>query len=173
MWELHFDRLITRSAYMVCLKSVKVHFFNLTERQSAYLAIVLVPPTMMVVKLTFFLLYLHIFYQNKKLKFYIWAGAFLSTAFYMSVAITQFIFATPPNGMSLKNYYFTPRFNKTTILSVPMVAVGLGIDLYILVLPIGGVMQLHMPARRKIGVCVIFITGILFVISWMQKSCFV
>ena len=126
----------------------------------------------MIIKLTFFLLYLHIFYQNTKLKFCIYAGAFISTVFYIGIGITLFIRITPRHGMSLLEIILTTYFRKINRLALPASAVGLGIDLYILILPIEGVMQLHMPIRRKLGVCIIFLTGILFVFVFMPKIYF-
>lgn len=172
-WDLHLDKFMTEGFGIVRSKSPKAHSVNLIETQSTYLTVVLVSPIMMFLKLTFFLLYLHIFYQNTKLKFCIYAGAFLSTIFYMGTGITQVILATPRHGMSFRETTFTPRYAKTNILSVPLVAVGLGIDLYILILPIGGVIQLHMPTRQKIGVCLVFITGTLFVIPSVHTAYFV
>lgn len=133
---------------------------------------VVTAPTLMFIKLTFFLLYLHIFYQNAKLKLCIYAGAFLSTLFYVSVTTTQFILATPRHGMTFRENVFSPHFEKALDLIIPVAAVGVGLDLYILILPVAGVMQLHMPPRRKIGVCLIFMTGILFVIIPRLESCF-
>ena len=132
--------------------------------QTIYLSVVLASPTMMIVKLTFFLLYLNIFRPNNTMRFYIYIGAFSTTIFYMGIGIAQFIFLTPPPGMTWMEYIPSPRAKKITILSIPSAAVGLGIDLYILILPIGGVMRLQLPTRRKLGVCLIFITGILCVI---------
>ena len=37
-------------------------------------------------------------------------------------------------------------------------------DFYLLILPIPVVWQLQMPSKRKIGVCAIFMTGILYVV---------
>lgn len=116
---------------------------------------------MMFIKLTLFLLYMYIFRQNSKLKRSIYIGATLNIAFYTSVIITQFIFVTPPHGTSLVEYFVSPRFSKVIILSTPLVAVGLAIDLYLLILPISGVIQLNLPTRRKIAVSLIFLTGIL------------
>lgn len=144
---------------------------DLIEMQPTYLSIVLVSPVMLAIKLTFFLLYLHIFRLNTTVRFWIYIGAFLTTTFYIGVGMTQLVLATPSLGTTWVEYYMDPRATRTSILSVPTVAVGLGIDLYILILPIGGVMQLQMPTQRKIGVCVIFITGILYVTLSMHNIC--
>lgn len=46
-------------------------------------------------------------------------------------------------------------------MNIPTSAFGVVIDLFILVLPIIAVLQLQLPTRRKIGVIVIFMTGLL------------
>ena len=46
-------------------------------------------------------------------------------------------------------------------LFVPQSIVGLVIDIAILVLPIMAAMQLQLPKRRKLGVILIFVTGLL------------
>lgn len=40
---------------------------------------------------------------------------------------------------------------------------GVAIDIYILVLPIVAVNKLQMPTRRKVGIMLIFMTGLLYV----------
>lgn len=45
--------------------------------------------------------------------------------------------------------------------SVPRFAVGLVMDIYILILPIVAVSTLQMPPRRKVGIILIFTTGLL------------
>lgn len=124
---------------------------------------------MLAIKLTFFLLYLKIFYQNANLRICIYVGAILSTAFYLGMGIAGLVLFTPRHGMTWLEYNF--RVPRIGILAIPLATVGLGIDLYILVLPVGGVMQLHMPTQRKIGVCIIFATGLLFVIFSQCLMC--
>lgn len=124
---------------------------------------------MLAVKLTFFLLYLKIFYRNAKLRIFIYVGAFSSTAFYIGMGIAGFVLFTPRHGIRWWEYALgTTRIGS---ISIPLATVGLGIDLYILILPVAGVMQLHMPAQRKIGVCIIFGTGLLFVIFSQFLKC--
>ena len=47
------------------------------------------------------------------------------------------------------------------MLAVPLAAVGLGIDIALLVMPIAAVVGLQLSTRRKIGVIFIFMFGIL------------
>lgn len=46
-------------------------------------------------------------------------------------------------------------------LTIPMAAVGFGIDVYLLALPLGAVSTLQLPVRRRVGVCLVFLSGIL------------
>lgn len=170
-WDLHLDKIFTKNFIIVCLQNPKVQYINLTETQPSYLIVILVVPIMMFIKLTFFLLYLHIFRRNSIIKFCVYIGMLLTAIFYTGVGITQLVLATPPSGKTWLEYYLSPRASKTDILSIPNVAVGLGIDLYILILPIGGVIKLQMSTRRKIGVCLIFLTGTLLVILLMHNIC--
>lgn len=50
---------------------------------------------------------------------------------------------------------------KARTLSLPLAAVGLAIDLVLLVMPLGAVMGMQLPIKRKIGVLSIFMFGIL------------
>lgn len=46
-------------------------------------------------------------------------------------------------------------------LSVPQSAIGLALDLYIVIIPIIAVIKLQLPRRRKIGIVLIFMTGVM------------
>lgn len=52
----------------------------------------------------------------------------------------------------------------------PIGPVSLGLDLYILILPIAGVAKLQMPLRRKLGVVLMFLTGFTWVAIVCQKA---
>ena len=85
-------------------------------------------------------------------------GAIITTLFYVSTTVCWFVYATPRNGatwVSASREKFIINF------SVPQSAVGLVIDLYILILPIVAVSKLQMGTRRKVGVILIFTTGLL------------
>ncbi len=66
---------------------------------------------------------------------------------------------TPKKGKTFASMAASPAEYEVLVLSVPIAAVGLGIDVYLLVLPITAVLQLQLPTRRKIGVILIFLTG--------------
>lgn len=143
--EIHTGRLYSVRKYLMRI-------------QPSYLGVVLVSPTLLCAKLTFFLLYFQIFWPSTWLRKHIYMGAGLTTAFYLSVGIAQFVLGAPVPSLSpsSENWY-----HQATVLSIIMSAVGFAIDLYILILPIGGVWQLHLTTRRKVGVMLIFMTGTL------------
>lgn len=58
------------------------------------------------------------------------------------------------------------------IYASPWSAVGLGIDLFLLGLPLKAVGKLCLPWRRKVAVGIVFLTGILWVFSLWRLLCF-
>ena len=113
------------------------------------------------VKFTFFLMYLDIFSPFRWMRIACITGGTLCVLFYTAVAIPQFYFATPGPGESFKVHAVTEREYDSNILSIPAAAVGLGFDVYLLILPLIAVSQLKMPMRRKIGTSLLFGTGVL------------
>lgn len=88
-------------------------------------------------------------------------GGTLCTLFYVSTMIVQFVFATPGPGKSLALHALDGTVIELMLLSVPMAAIGLAFDIYLLILPLIAVAQLNMPLKRKIGTSLLFATGIL------------
>lgn len=114
------------------------------------------------VKLTFFLMYLQMFWPMKWLRICVYIGASLTAAFYVAVTVAQFVLATPPRSKTWFEWELSPDFQQhSKILAIPISSVGLGIDIVLLVLPVRCVMMLQLPTRKKIGLVLIFLTGIL------------
>lgn len=85
-------------------------------------------------------------------------GAIFTMLFYIVMTVCYFVFATPRRGetwLSFSREKFLVHF------SVPQSAVGLVIDVYILILPIVAVSKLQMATGRKVGMTLIFTTGLL------------
>lgn len=129
--------------------------------QTAAIVVYLGPLTFLFIKVTFFLLYFQVFRPLRWLRISVYIGATLTCAFYGAVCITQLVLATPRHGETRLENTLSGRFSKTDVLSVPLAAVGLGIDIVLLVMPIAAVVGLQLPTRRKIGVIFIFMFGIL------------
>ena len=66
-------------------------------------------------------------------------------------------------------HYLGPIQAKGNRLDFPIPVAGLIIDIYILLLPLKGVYDLHLSIRRKIGVGLIFFTAIMFGSSHSMK----
>ena len=117
---------------------------------------------MLFIKLTFFLLYIQIFQPMRWLRISSYVNATALCAFYGASTVAQVIFATPRPSETWASHLVSSENAKGKILSVPLSAVGLFFDIVILILPIAGVMRLQLPTRRKIGVLLIFLTGLLY-----------
>ncbi|MCJ1427686.1 hypothetical protein MMC29_005591 [Sticta canariensis] len=130
-----------------------------------YLTIVLPPPLMLCTKITFFLLYLQLFKPIKALRFCIYAGMIFTFGFYASATVAQFYFETPRHGETFVSHKLGPLAKKSLNLSIPLSAVGVVIDFYILILPIVAVSRLQLAKKRKIGLCFVFGTGSIACVS--------
>ena len=83
--------------------------------------------------------------------------------FYYGAVIAQIILCSPAPGETWIEHLFSEAGEKAAKLAIPIGAVGLAADTYILVLPIVGVLQLQLSSRKKLGTCLIFLTGLLLV----------
>ena len=130
--------------------------------QPSYIFQAFVPLTMLFIKLTFFLLYIQLFKPMRWLRISSCVSATALCAFYGACTVAQLIFATPRSSETWSSHLVSSENAKGNVLSVPLSAVGLFFDIVILVLPIAGVMRLQLPTRRRIGVLLIFLTGLLY-----------
>lgn len=115
---------------------------------------------MIFTKVTFFFVYLQIFRPFKWLRICAYLGATVTALFYVATEIFFIVCMTPRKGQTFASIATSPSEFRALALAVPIPAVGLGIDMYLLVLPIAAVIQLQLPTRRKIGVILMFSTGI-------------
>ncbi|KAG4033762.1 hypothetical protein MFRU_004g02650 [Monilinia fructicola] len=113
------------------------------------------------VKLSIFIMYLELFVGLRWMQICVWIGASLSSAFYVALTIAQLYFGTPFHGETWASHIFSARTLRATILSVPMSSVGLGIDVYLFLLPLIAVSKLHLPMRKRIPVFLMFSVGLL------------
>ena len=128
--------------------------------QPSYIINIVSQPVLGVTKLTFFLFYLQVFRPLKWLRISVYIGASLSTAFYLAVFITETSLATPSPHESWDTHYVSSRLGQRR-LAIPTASVGLVIDILLLILPSVAVSQLQMTTRRKLGLLLIFGTGLM------------
>ena len=82
----------------------------------------------------------------------------------MTVCI--FVLVTPRPGETILSHWVIEDQYQALSLGVPQSAVGLALDIYILALPILAVNKLQLPTRRKIGVIMLFMTGLMEAFYW-------
>ncbi len=88
-------------------------------------------------------------------------GGVITAAFYAAMTACIFAFVTPGRHETWEAHQFSRDETLDARFGPARSAVGLGIDLYVLILPIITVSKLQMPFHRKIGVTVIFMSAIL------------
>lgn len=116
---------------------------------------------MLFAKVTFFIMYLSIFGQWRWMRIAATVGGIFTAAFYAAMTACIFAFKTPSRHQTWEAHQFSRGEQLTAKFGPAQSAVGLAIDLYVLMLPIIGVSKLQMTLRRKIGVVVVFTTAIL------------
>ena len=115
------------------------------------------------VKVTFFILYLHLFRPLRGFKVAIWIGGIFTALFYLATIIAAFVLSTPRPGESWPVHFQGPSQGRLVGLVLVTPVMGILIDLYILILPLMVVNGLQIQRKRKIGVSLMFLTGILLV----------
>ena len=117
------------------------------------------------VKASLFLLYLQLFKPNKVTRGLVYGGIAVCGLFYSASIISNCVFFMPKPGQPSDNATWLLRGNEATIpiqrLSIVQAAFGTLSDIYLLVIPIQMIFQLHLPFQRKIGISTIFMIGIL------------
>ncbi|KAI9711710.1 MAG: hypothetical protein M1820_001854 [Bogoriella megaspora] len=135
---------------------------------TSYLENILCPAGLGFIKLSFFLLYMQLFAPFRDLRIAIWIGGSISTLFYVIVVILSFVFDTPRPGETFAAHTATKMATEQVHMSVPLAAVGVVLDLYILVLPFVGVWKLQLSTQRKLGVGLVFTTGLIACVASMS-----
>lgn len=115
-------------------------------------------PVIFFVKLSILLLYFRIFAVNRIMKYLINFGIIFQTVFYVgytAVYAATEVKCSGPEALEIafcmKSYGFV----------VAQGGVNVATDFYILGLPIFMVSQLQMTLKRKVGVCAVFMAGLL------------
>ena len=128
---------------------------------AAYLIAILSPPTFLFLKLTFFVMYRHVFGPKRWMRISANLGAILTTLFYGTMSLCAIIFATPRRGETWARHEGSHLAQMNIKLSIPQSCVNVVLDVYILILPIVAVAKLQMAPRRKVSIILIFMTGLL------------
>ena len=88
-------------------------------------------------------------------------GATLTTLFYWGATIATLVLSTPRGGENWTADFQTEREQKMAGLSIPISSMGLAIDIILFILPSVAIHQLQLHTKRKIGLMLIFSTGLM------------
>ena len=112
-------------------------------------------------KLSLLFLYLEVFRPNIKLRYCIYFGVVLISMFYCATTITFAVLTIPTRGQNLLGSILSANTAKIIPLGIIQGSFNVASDFYILFLPILGVWQLQLPLQKRLGICAIFMTGLL------------
>ena len=118
-------------------------------------------PFVWVIKVSLFFLYRQIFHPKQYLHYLVWAGISATGLFYWSTLIAAVALCAPRGDETYIMAFATARCGDTKGLAVVTGAFNVLSDLYLLVIPIPPIIALQLPRRRKIGLLIVFATGIL------------
>ena len=117
------------------------------------------------VKLSLFLLYLRLFKPDKITRWLIYGGIPVTGLFYfITIVIYSVLFPPSPGQPDTDSSWLMHAVKHDSFFKNMTVAQGVFgtiSDIYLLVIPIRSIFQLHLPIRRKFGVSSIFLIGIL------------
>lgn len=163
LWDINVLQVSSMDLLVVSSHNAVTLAWCLTRilTKPSYLMGILPPPTMLFLKTTFFILYLQLFNPMRWLRLSAYIGITFTVMFYAGMTIALFIFTTPRQDETWLSHQFTHSEQLALAMSIPHSCVGLAVDVYILVLPIIAVSKLQMPARRKVGIILLFATGLM------------
>ncbi|PQE12378.1 integral membrane PTH11 protein [Rutstroemia sp. NJR-2017a BVV2] len=111
-------------------------------------------------KLSFFILYHQLFYPNVWLRRLIYLGAYVNVGFYFGVLVGTLYYTAPHPGESWEETYLSPRYAGIFNMTIPIAAGSLFLDIYIFLLPIFGIWNLQLTTKKKLGIMIVFGTGL-------------
>ncbi|KAG9235488.1 hypothetical protein BJ875DRAFT_483215 [Amylocarpus encephaloides] len=121
-------------------------------------------------KLTLFVMYFEFFRPFRWMRICVWVGIAITTTFYVISAIGFVYLCIPKHGNTWQTQALTHDSDLEQQYYVPHRAVGVVIDLYLLVLPMKAVMDLQLPRKKKLRViaCIAFALSVYY--STVQVS---
>lgn len=123
---------------------------------------ILYGPTIFLAKLSILLLYLELFNVQKRARITVAIGITIISAQCLATIIGCAVLCVPKPGESWLMHSSTYKCRVTaTLFGVVMGAISVFSDLYVILIPLPIVWQLRMATRKKVGVSIVFITGLL------------
>ncbi len=101
----------------------------------------------------------------KYLRLCIYSGAILSTVVYWSVSIALFVLASPTPGETWAEKAVLSQTQYSTKANTAIAAGGLLVDIWLFIIPLVGIYKLQLHRTRKLGLIIMFSTGLMLVPS--------
>lgn len=100
----------------------------------------------------------------------IYFGIAANFALYSATTALFGYFCAPRAGQSWLMATASSRCSKAYLMSYIQGVFNIVSDFYLLLLPMPVVWKLHLPTKKKIGVCAIFATGFLYVLPSLRPD---
>ena len=120
-------------------------------------------PVIYIIKVSLLLLYLNAFRPNILLRYCVWIGITVIGLFYFSVVIAEIAMCAPRNGNNYVHAIIQPRCGNVKDIGLVASVFNVVSDTYLLIIPIPAVWALQVTRKRKIGLTVVFGTGLMYV----------
>ena len=124
---------------------------------------VLNDPIVFFIKSSLLLLYLELFSSLRWLVLFVYFGLWVTGLFYLSTTIRKLVLCAPKSQTQLGlllGLSSEKCLSQAQTLKIVIGAFNLASDIYLLGIPLAAVWPLQMALKRKIGVTMIFLTGI-------------
>ena len=122
-------------------------------------------PAIFFAKLSILLLYLRLFAPNRPTKYLIYFGIISNFLWYTTVFVLIACSCIPRHSQTWIEGTTAPLCKDAAKRIYVQSIFNVISDFYILIIPIPVVWSLQMPTAKKIGVSLIFMTGLLYVLS--------
>ena len=118
-------------------------------------------PAIFFAKASLFLLYLRLFSPDRWTRNLIYGGLIITFTFYLATTIAFGALCIPRQAETWAEAAFSPHCHQVLVMIYVQGVFNVVSDFYVLVIPIPVVLKLQLPIQKKIGICAIFMTGLL------------
>jgi hypothetical protein len=118
-------------------------------------------PVVFFAKASLFLLYLRLFSPDRWTRNLIYFGLVTTFVMYLATTVAFGVLCLPRPGESWLEALLSPRCTKSLSMTYVQGIFNVVSDFYVLIIPIPVTLKLQLPLQKKIGVCAIFMTGLL------------
>jgi hypothetical protein len=165
MWDIRVLDLTKPTLQVRKVKNKAPHeTVPLTRAQKVLAAVCLYAAAALFVKLSLFCLYLRLFKVKTAVRWLIYGGMAACVILYSASVIANLVWFIPPPGQpqTIESWsaHSAGAGKRPYMLAVVQGTFGTISDIYLLVIPVQSILALNMPLAKRIGVSMIFMTGI-------------